>query len=158
DAKERPSPRGRLFRETETVPYTDAMSSPHLPDVPLLSGHLWVFIAFDWGDEVDFNRARQLAPAATLELSRRPRTPSSFAYRPSPLPFPLEARPLPVPGLESPSARIVEATVFDFAAVSVAFQVPFRLTPEGLAELAGRLAEPATVAALSQTAREVLTP
>src|SRR5262245_8816329 len=134
------------------------MPANHLPDVPLLSGHLWVFIAFDWGDEVDFDRARQLAPGATLELSRRPRTPSSFAYRPSPLRFPLEARPLPVPGLEGTSARVAEATLFDFAAVSVALQVPFRLSPAALTELAGRLAEPSTIAILSKTARAVVTP
>jgi hypothetical protein len=131
---------------------------PPPPDVPLLTGHLWVFVAFDWGDELDFTRARQFAPGAALELSRRPRTPSSFAYKPRPLRFPLEARPLPVPGLEGTSARVAEATVFDFAAVSVAFQVPFHFAPAALAELAGRLAEPATVAILTQTARAVLMP
>ena len=131
--------------------------SPHdeLLDEPLL-GHLWVFVAFDWGEEVDLEHARRLAPGEALDLSRRPRTPSSFAYKPPPLRFPLGPLTLPLPGLEQAPARSVEATVFDFAAVSLRVQIPFLLTPGELTALAGHLAAPATAAALVQAARTAL--
>src|SRR4051794_37022353 len=67
-------------------PYTDAMTPP----APL-TGHLWVFVAFDWGDEIYLGGARRLAAGAAAELPRRPRTPSSFTYRPPPVRFGLEA-------------------------------------------------------------------
>jgi hypothetical protein len=50
-------------------------------DAPL-AGHLWVFVAFDWGEEVDLDQAGRVGQGEQLELSRRPRTPSSFAYKP----------------------------------------------------------------------------
>ena len=52
-----------------------------------LSGRLYIFVAFDWGDEIDLERARQLAPSAEVELVRRSRTPTSIAYKPPPLRF-----------------------------------------------------------------------
>ena len=55
-------------------------------------------------------------------------------------------------------ARSAEATVFDFAAVSLGVHVPFTLTPPELTALAGRLADSATVNALGQAARSALTP
>jgi len=56
---------------------------------------------------------------------------------------------LPV-GDKAPAAA--EATVFDFAGVSVAFHVPFRLPLCGLQQLAGSLAEPAPVHAAARSA------
>jgi hypothetical protein len=46
----------------------------------------------------------------------------------------------------------VEATLFDFAAVSVAFRVPFRLPLSELRCLAARLAEPAPIVAAARAA------
>jgi hypothetical protein len=123
-----------------------------------LNGHLWVFVAFDWGEEVDLDQARHLAGGAALELSRRPRTPSSFAYKPPPLRFPLGPLTLPLPGLEQVPALSAEATVFDFAAVSVGVQVPFSLGATELTALAGRLADPAESDALVRAARSALKP
>src|SRR5205814_1754755 len=54
--------------------------------------------------------------------------------------------------------RTAEATVFDFAAVSVALRVPFRAAPADLAALAARLSEPVTAMAVMQAARAALEP
>jgi hypothetical protein len=120
-----------------------------------LSGTLHIYVAFDWGDEVDLDQARRLAPATVHELPRRRRTPSSIAYRPSPLRFHLEPVWLNFLLDGVPREAPSEATVFDFAAVSVAVHVPFRLTPSALTRLAGWLAEPS---ALVSAARRTVEP
>ncbi|HKD35883.1 MAG TPA: hypothetical protein VKB78_03755, partial [Pirellulales bacterium] len=56
----------------------------------VLSGTVHVYVAFDWGDEVDLEAARRLLAAEPRALERRRRTPSSFGYSPPPLRFPLE--------------------------------------------------------------------
>ena len=111
-----------------------------LEPAAVLTGTLHVYVAFDWGDEVDLERARALVPAEQHVLTRRRRTPSSFSYRPPPLRFLLEPPAVDLPGV-GPVSAAAEATVFDFAAVSVALHVPFRLPLAGLVRLAGRLAE-----------------
>jgi hypothetical protein len=128
------------------------MSQP-APDT-VLTGTLHLYVAFDWGDELDLERARQLVPAEVHALPRRRRTPPSIAYRPSPLRFRLAPVALGLPsGDAAPAAA--EATVFDFAAVSVAFHLPFRLPRDGLLRLAAALADPAPVHA---AARAAITP
>jgi hypothetical protein len=64
----------------------DETPSP-VPDAPqaAVQGLLTIFVAFDWGDEVDLERARQLVSGSYQALPRRKRTPSSFSYRPPPL-------------------------------------------------------------------------
>jgi hypothetical protein len=123
-----------------------------------LAGSLHLFVAFDWGDEVDLAHARQLGPSIVLDLTRRPRTPSSIAYRPPPLRFPLAPMAIDLPGLPGTAVRAPEATVFDFGAVSVALRVPFQLSPGELTALAGRLSEPATTTAVMRAARSALEP
>jgi hypothetical protein len=123
-----------------------------------LAGHLHLFVAFDWGDEIDLEHARRLAPGSALELSRRPRTPASIAYRPPPLRFGLGSVALPLPALGSVPVRAADATVFDFAAVSVALQLPLRLTMDGWRQLAEGLADPGTATGLIRVARQVATP
>jgi hypothetical protein len=117
----------------------------------LLSGTLHVYVAGDWGDEVDLDHARQLAPAEVRDLPRRPRTPTSIAYRPPPLRFALPPTSIPLPDDGSPPAEC-ELTLFDFAAASVAFRVPFQLTRSQLSLLASRLAEPAPIVAAARAA------
>ena len=106
-----------------------------------LAGWLYLYVAFDWGEEVHLDRAGRLAPGAVLDLSRRPRTPTSIAYRPPPLHFRLETAGLTLPGAEPLPVQSAEATVFDFGAVSVAFKASFRLGRHALTALAGRLAD-----------------
>jgi hypothetical protein len=123
-----------------------------------LAGSLHLFVAFDWGEEIDLDHARRLAPGAVIDLPRRPRTPSSFAYKPSPLRFPLRPLSLQLPPLGDAPPQPAVATIFDFAAVSVGLRWPFRLPPASLAAAAGRLTDPATAAAVVRAAREAVTP
>ena len=118
----------------------------------ILCGTLHIYVAFDWGEEIDLDHARRLVPAEVQALPRRRRTPSSFAYRPPPLRFALAPVPLTLPEVGVVAAP-AEATVFDFAAVSLDLEVPFQLSQARLTQLAGWLAAPAD---LLQTARHSL--
>ena len=119
-----------------------------------VSGTLHVYVAFDWGEEIDVERARALVPSEVHDLPRRRRTPSSIGYRPLPLRV-----TLPAVNLELTKLGIVqapaEATVFDFAAVSLAIHVPFTVPAEALTEVAGSLADPTWLVKL---ARQILHP
>ena len=123
-----------------------------------LSGWLYLFVAFDWGEEVNLEHAGRLAPGAVLDLSRRPRTPPSIAYKPPPLRFQLQAAALDLPGAEPLAIESAEATVFDFGAVSVGFRSPFRAAGAELSRLAGRLADRGLKQTLIQAARRAVTP
>ena len=115
-----------------------------------LQGTLHLYIAFDWGDEIDLDVVRRLGSAELHELSRRRRTPSSIAYRPAPLRLPLESVRLELPHLGVIQAP-AEATVFDFAAVSVGMHVPFSLSPAELLDVAAHLARPEPMVAAART-------
>jgi hypothetical protein len=103
-------------------------------------GSLCVYVAFDWGDEIDLEGAQRLVPGEVQSLPRRRRTPTSIAYRPPPLRFQLESVTLQLPELGTVQAS-VEATVFDFAAVSVSLRIPFQLSAPAASNLAGWLAD-----------------
>jgi hypothetical protein len=122
----------------------------------MLTGTLHLYVAFDWGDEVDLEQAGRLVPAEIHALPRRRRTPPSIAFRPPPLRFRLASVPLELPVGASPVETAPEATVFDFAAVSVALHVPFTLPVTDLGRLAGWLAEPAAVVRAARAAVEPL--
>src|ERR1700685_2235600 len=99
------------------------MSSDPCPAAALsanqtIAGVLHVHVALDWGEEVDLARARDLVPGEWLTLARRPRTPSSITYRPTPLRCNLSPVPLELSGLGSVLAS-ADATVFDLGAVSL---------------------------------------
>src|SRR5258708_35114072 len=119
-------------------------------DTPL-TGTLHVFVAFDWGEEVDLEQARKLVPAEVQALARRPRTPSSIAYRLAPLRFVLGHLSVQMPEIGQLLVE-VDATLFDFAAVSASLKVPFRLTPSQLTRLAGWLANPASLILMTRSA------
>jgi hypothetical protein len=123
--------------------------------IPVLTGDLHIYVAFDWGEEIDLQRAGTLVPAELRDLPRRRRTPTSIGYRPQPFRFQLApvALALPELGLVQSAA---EATVFDFAAVSLALRVPFCLPAANLSRLAGWLAEPTTVVQAARAALEPL--
>jgi hypothetical protein len=116
---------------------------------------LHVYVAFDWGDEIDLDRARRLVPAEVHALLRRRRTPTSIAYRPPPLRFVLDPVTLQLPELGSIRAT-TEATVFDFAAVSVALHIPFQLSAERLPRLADWLADSAPLVREAESALKPL--
>src|SRR5207237_490443 len=93
------------------------------PPEPVLDGILHVFVAFDWGDELDLERARTVVAAEKLALPRRRRTPTSIAYRPPPLRLALTSTSLDWPELGA-LAMQGEVTIFDFAGVSLAWHIP----------------------------------
>jgi hypothetical protein len=124
----------------------------------LLTGRLHAYVAFDWGEEVDLEQASRLAGGSALDLARRRGTPTSIGYKPPPLRFPIgEPALLELPCLGR-TAVAAEATLFDFAAVSVALRVPFRLPRPALTELAGCLADPSRAPAVIRAARAALKP
>src|SRR5206468_5091032 len=108
----------------DSAAYTDAMAQPEATPDPSdgdrLAGRLNVYVAFDWGEEIDLERARQQGAGVVLDMMRRPRTPASIAYRPSPLRFPLRPVSVEMPGLTGSHFHSAEATVFDFGVVSLA--------------------------------------
>jgi len=120
-----------------------------------ISGTLHVYVAFDWGEELALDEAQRRAPAEVRALPRRRRTPSSIAYRPPPLRIVLPNVPLDLPELGSVQAA-AEATVFDFAAASLAMHVPFALDAAAVTRLAGWLADSAPLIRASRAAAEPL--
>jgi hypothetical protein len=118
------------------------------------AGVLHLYVAFDWGEEIDLEHARRLVPGEVHELPRRRRTPASIGYRPPPLRLQAAAGPLELPEL-GPAPSTADFTVFDFAAVSVAWRVPFKLPAAGLGHVAGWLANPQP---LTQAARAAAQP
>ncbi len=112
--------------------------------------------AFDIGDEVDLDRARQILHGERGQLPRRRRTPESIRYRPAPIRLELDAGGINLPGapLLSRPPR-AELTILDFAAISLCIRFHMTISPRGLLELAGRLAEPAS---LTEAARRLLAP
>ncbi len=111
----------------------------------IVSGVLHGFVAFDWGDEIDLDHARRLVPSEPGTLARRRRTPDSIRFRPAPLCFPLSSATM---DFCRPAAEAeVEATVFDFGAVSLRWQAGFQLAPSEWSLLAASLADNAAIEA-----------
>jgi hypothetical protein len=113
---------------------------PFAPAGAPVRGVLHIFVAFDWGDEINLELARRLVPASFQVLPRRRRTPPSFSYRPAPLHVALGAVPVELDGLGVIPAP-AGVTIFDFGAVSLAFRIPFDAPRDVLVRLAGSLAE-----------------
>jgi hypothetical protein len=120
------------------VPAEKTVADPALAEL-MVRGTLHCVVSFDWGDEVDLERAAELEPSESSPLPRRPRTPAAIAYRPAPLSFNLGRTPLPLGGITEQAE--VEAIVFDFGAANVAFRAPFEITAPQLADIAASLAD-----------------
>lgn len=120
-----------------------------------LAGALHLFVAFDWGDEIDLNEARRIVPSERHVLPRKSRTPSSIAYEPTPLRSKLDSVRLELAELGTVAAD-ADVTIFDFGAVSAAVHVPFQADSQQLTTLAGRLSEPEPLIAAVRTAVEPL--
>jgi len=130
------------------------VSAPLTSEAPHpCSGVLHAFVAFDWGEEVDLERARQLVPAELHNLPRKSRTPPSIAYQSPPLRFGLPPISLTLPAVEIVQAS-ADLMLFDFGAASLAIQIPFKVTASELSRLAGALADPAGIVQAARTALE----
>ncbi len=114
-------------------------------------GRCHLFFAFDIAQSIDLDACERALRATTerQRLRQTRRAPQSFQYRPAPLRVPLEAAPVAIgdwstrPGLD--------AVLFDFGAVSLAFTLPLEGPLESLPALSDALAEHA---ALRDLARE----
>ncbi len=112
--------------------------------------------AFDIGDEIDLDQARQLLQGALGKLPRRKRTPESIDYRPAPARVPVSLGDLRLPGeIRLAGEPRGELTLFDFGAISLTARFPLVATPAELLDLAGGLADPAE---LTEAARRLLEP
>lgn len=100
-----------------------------------------MFVAFDWGDEIDLDRARAFCESEKHSLPRKARTPSSIAYHPAPLRAKQPPITLMLAGMGLVSAEM-DVTLFDFGAVSAGIHIPIRLSAESLRVLAGSLCDP----------------
>jgi hypothetical protein len=121
-----------------------------------LSVVIHLAFAFDIGDEINLELARQMLQGEPGQLPRRRRTPESIGYRPAPIRVPLEPSGIRLPAelvtVRNPRADL---TLFDFGAISLAVQFPLETTPRALLQLAGMLAD---LAPLSEAARALLAP
>lgn len=120
----------------------------------VVRGVLHVVVAYDWGDEVDLPRAASLAAGREQDLERRARTPTSVAYRPTPLRFVRGAVDVELPELPR-CAAAAAVTVFDFAAANVRLDVPLEATAAWWRRFAG---DPPVQQALVQAARGAAEP
>jgi hypothetical protein len=114
---------------------------------------LHVYVAFDWGEDINLTAAGSRIASEWHPLPRKARTPSSISYRPLPLRVRLGSRQLDIPGL-SGSTFEMDATIFDFGAVSVAMHITFELSPAALQEVAGRLMQPVEFVEAARIAAE----
>ena len=119
-----------------------------------LRGTLHIFVAFDWGEEIDLERAGKLAAGEAHALARRSRTPASLVYQPAPWRFRLAPTELELGELGRIEAA-AEATLFDLGAVSVGLHVPFVLPLPAIQRLAGSLANSAPIV---EAVRQALLP
>src|SRR5438034_10287584 len=77
------------------------------------SGTLHIYVAFDWGEQIQLEQAARQVPGSRQELPRRRRTPSSISYRPPPLHLTLDPVPLELPEIGAVQA-VAGVTLFDF--------------------------------------------
>ena len=133
----------------------NAGSTPTPGDGPTLVGECRVFLAFEVGFSIDLARASARLPAAAREaLPASRRVPADCDFAQKPLRVVLARRAIAI-GSWSTDASI-EATLYDFGAVSVAFRIPFRDSPDALRPLAAALWNNAALAAEARAAIEEL--
>ncbi|APW60836.1 hypothetical protein [Paludisphaera borealis] len=136
------------------------MTAPQTIDPERPGGILPVVVhlafAFDVGDEINLDAARELIQGELGRLPRRKRTPESIGYRPAPVRLPIDPGGLRLPGeVVMTGVPRAELTLFDFGAVSLAIEFPLAASPEALSDLAGRLSD---MAPLNEAAYRLLEP
>ena len=84
--------------------------------------------AYDIGDEINLDLARQTLQGELGQIPRRKRSPDSIAYRPTPIRVPLDPSGIRLPGdITSVREPRAELTLFDFGAISLAVQFPLHV-------------------------------
>ena len=129
-------------------------AQPLNPSTAELQTILHLFVAFDWGDEIDVPHAARLVPGEMHAAPASAGVTPPLQYRPAPLRFRVPGLSLKLPECAPVTVDGV-ATVFDFGALSLAWSVPLQVSAAELSALAGRLASPTDVI---ETARRALQP
>ena len=117
-----------------------------------ISGECRVMFAFEAGYAIDLARAESRLPASAREaLPQSRRLPADSDFTQKPLRIALER---PVHAIDGhATAPLVEATIYDFGAISVSFRMPFDAT---LGRLAGSAASLWNNRELATAARAVV--
>jgi len=103
-----------------------------------IAGECRVMFAFEAGFAIDLTRAERRLPASAREaLPQSRRLPADSDFTQKPLRIALER---PVHAIDGhATASLVEATLYDFGAISVSFRMPFDATLDRLAGFAASL-------------------
>lgn len=103
-----------------------------------ISGECRVMFAFEVGYAIDLARAESRLPASAREaLPQSRRLPAESDFTQKPLRIAVERTTHAIDS--HATAPLVEATIYDFGAISVSFRVPFDATLDRLATLAAGL-------------------
>ena len=105
---------------------------------PRVAGECRVFLAFEAGFSIDLVRAERRFPAGAREaLPPSRRLPSDCDFAQKPLRIAIARAPLPMGAWRTEAT--LEATLYDFGAISIAFRIPFAAPIADLAPLAAAL-------------------
>lgn len=105
---------------------------------PRVAGECRVLLAFEAGFSIDLVRAERRFPAGAREaLPPSRRLPSDCDFTQKPLRVAIARTPIPVGAWRTEAT--LEATLYDFGAISIAFRIPFTAPIADLAPLAAAL-------------------
>jgi hypothetical protein len=92
--------------------------------VQIEDGAALVWFAYDLGQQIDLDRAQQLftSGAEREQIRHQRRAPAYLQFHPAPLRLDEPALPIAVGAFATDS--LVECTLFDFGAVSIAYRIP----------------------------------
>jgi hypothetical protein len=127
--------------DTTGLPSDAPLPSVSAGGVTIEQGLCSLFYAFDVGFAIDLERAEAVLQVARTRavLKPRRRAPHHFQYQPPPIRLMLTAAPIEVAGFSSRDR--VDAVLFDFGAVSLTYQIPFRGSVSDLVTLGEELYE-----------------
>jgi hypothetical protein len=104
-------------------------------------GCCYVYFAYDVGQWIDLEACRRLGArgAESAHIRHKHAAPSYFQFRPAPVRVTEAITPIPLGGRRTSST--VEAVLFDFGAVSLAYCIPVSGTLADLADLSASITE-----------------
>jgi hypothetical protein len=124
-----------------------------IPSIHSVTGECRAFFAFEAAFAIDLARAAARFPASAREaLPQSRRVPADADFSQKPLRIVVERAPIAIGAWRTETA--VEATLYDFGAVSVAFRVPIAGSPAQLRALAAALWNNTALAAAARACVE----
>lgn len=120
----------------------------------ILDGHVFAFVAFDIGFEIDLERARRLLDGTRVPGLRQERpTPPEVRYPEAPVELSLGEQTLP-----DGTVAVVTARLFEFGVTSILFTLPAPPTLADLAPVGRRLLDQVGLVALAEAHLRALVP